>query len=162
MLSLKHLWDIQKACRIRIRPFLQGKQLRKKAYCQRKSDFRGPGAGVRWRRPLSWDQRDKNQELTVLLQLILGNIHWKSIGITMRLVVVAKSCLILCDPRDCSTPGFSVLQYLPEFAWVYAHWVSDAIQSCHPLLPLSPFALSLSQHQSLFQWVGSSHYMDKV
>ena len=36
------------------------------------------------------------------------------------------------------------------------HWVSDAIQPSHPLLSPSPPAISLSQHQGLFQWVSSS------
>ena len=36
-------------------------------------------------------------------------------------------------------------------------WVGDAIQPSHPLLSPSPFALNLSQHQDLFQWVGSSN-----
>ena len=39
----------------------------------------------------------------------------------------AKSCPILCDPVDCSTLGFSVLRYLPEFAQTHVHQVSDAI-----------------------------------
>ena len=34
---------------------------------------------------------------------------------------VAKSCLTLCDPMDCSSPGFSVLHYLPEFAQIHVH-----------------------------------------
>ena len=29
-------------------------------------------------------------------------------------VVVAKSCLSLCEPMDCSTSGSSILHYLPE------------------------------------------------
>ena len=29
---------------------------------------------------------------------------------------VVQSCLTLCDPMDCSTPGFPVLHHLPEFA----------------------------------------------
>ena len=41
---------------------------------------------------------------------------------------IAKSGLTLCDPMDCSTPGFPVLHYLPEFAQTHVHWVSDAIQ----------------------------------
>ena len=48
---------------------------------------------------------------------------------------VAKSCLALCDPMDCSTPGSSVLHRLPEFAQIHVHWVSDAIQPAHPLSP---------------------------
>ena len=56
---------------------------------------------------------------------------------------------------DCRTPGSSVLHYLPEFAQIHVHWVGDAIQPSHPLLPPSPLAFNLSQHWGLFQWVGS-------
>ena len=51
---------------------------------------------------------------------------------------------------DCSTPGSPVLHYLPEFAQIHAHWVGDAIQPSHPLVPHSPLTFSLSQHQGLF------------
>ena len=56
----------------------------------------------------------------------------------------SKSCLTLCDPIDCSMPGFPVLHYLLEFAQTHVHWVSDAIQSSHPLSLPSPLALNLS------------------
>ena len=59
-------------------------------------------------------------------------------------------------------PGFSVLHYLPEFTQTHVHWVRDTIQPSHPLLSPSPLVLNLSQHQSLFQWVGSSHHVAKV
>ena len=68
----------------------------------------------------------------------------------------------LCDPMNYSTPGFLVLHYLPEFAQTHVHWVDDAIQPSHSLLPPSPFAFNLSQHQGLFQWVGSLHQVAKV
>ena len=68
---------------------------------------------------------------------------------------VAKSCSTLRNPMDCSMPGFPILHYLPEFAWTHVRWVSDAIQSSQPLLPPSPSALNLFQHQGLFQWVSS-------
>ena len=55
----------------------------------------------------------------------------------------------LCNPLDCSTPGFPVLHCLLEF--LQTHWADDAIQPSHPLLPPSPPALSFSQHQGLFQ-----------
>ena len=71
--------------------------------------------------------------------------------------LVAQSCLTLCDPMDCSMPGFPVLQHLPELAQTHVHWVSDVIQPSHPLLSTSPPAFNLSQHQSLFQWVSYSH-----
>ena len=35
---------------------------------------------------------------------------------------------------DCSTPGFPILHYLPQFAQTHAHWISDAIQSFHPVV----------------------------
>ena len=54
---------------------------------------------------------------------------------------VIQSCPTLCDPMDCSMPGFPVLHCLPEFAQTRVHWVSDAIQSFHPLL--SPFSSCL-------------------
>ena len=34
---------------------------------------------------------------------------------------VTKLCPTLCDPMDCSTPGFPVLHYLPEFAQTHIH-----------------------------------------
>ena len=61
-----------------------------------------------------------------------------------------------------AAPGFPVLHCLPEFAQTHVHWVGDAIQPSHPLLPHSPPTLNLSQHQGLFQWVSSSHQMAKV
>ena len=75
---------------------------------------------------------------------------------------VTKSCLTLCDPTNCSMPGFRVLHYLPEFALTHVHWVSDAILPPHPLSSLSPLSLNLSQHQGLFQWVRSSLQVAKV
>ena len=44
----------------------------------------------------------------------------------------------------------------------HVHWVGDAIQASHPPPSPSPPALSLSQHQSLFQWVSSSQQVAKV
>ena len=50
---------------------------------------------------------------------------------------VAKLCLVLCHPMDCSAPGFPVLPCLPEFAQIHVCWVSDAIYLilCCLLLP---------------------------
>ena len=69
----------------------------------------------------------------------------------------AQSRLTLCDPMDCSMPDFPILHYLPELAQAHVHGADDAIQPSHPLSPPSPSALNLSQHQHLFQCVGSSH-----
>ena len=64
---------------------------------------------------------------------------------------VVQLCPALCHSMDCSTPRFRVLHYLPEPAQTHVQWVSDAIQSSHPLLSPSPLALNLSQHKGLFQ-----------
>ena len=57
---------------------------------------------------------------------------------------VAQLCLTLCDPMDCSTPGFPVHHQLPEFTQTHVHWVSDATQPSHPLLSPSPPTFNLS------------------
>ena len=75
---------------------------------------------------------------------------------------VDKLCLTLCNPMDCSKPGLSVPHHLLEFTQIHVHWIGDAIQPFHPLLPSSPFAFNLSQHQDLFQWVSSSHQVVKI
>ena len=95
-------------------------------------------------------------------QLENKNNKHKDNDIAIYCCLVTKSCLTLCDPMDCSMPGFPDLQYLLEFAQTHVCWVDDAIQASHPLLPAYPPALSLSQHQDLFQWVSSSHQVAKV
>ena len=52
---------------------------------------------------------------------------------------VAQSCPTLCDPVNCSMPGFPVLHCLLEFAHTHVHWVCDVIQPSHPLLLHSIF-----------------------
>ena len=51
---------------------------------------------------------------------------------------VAQSCLTLCDPMNCSTPGLPVYHQPPEFTQTHVHRVSDAIQLSHPLSSPSP------------------------
>ena len=75
---------------------------------------------------------------------------------------VTQSCPTLCDPMNWSTPGLPVHHQLPEFTQTHVHRVSDAIQPSHPLSSHSPPAPNPSQHQSLFQWVNSSHEVAKV
>ena len=67
--------------------------------------------------------------------------------LNLKFSPVIQSCLTLCDPMDCSTPGFPVYHQLLEVTQTHAHWVGDAIQPSHPLPPPSPPALNLSQHQ---------------
>ena len=75
---------------------------------------------------------------------------------------VTQSCPTLCYPMDCSTPGFPVHHPLPELTQTHDHHVGDAIQPCHPLSSPSPPTFNLSQHQGIFQRVGSSHQVAKV
>ena len=75
---------------------------------------------------------------------------------------VTQFCLTVCDPMDCSMPGFPVHQQLLELTHTHVHRVSDAIQASHPLLSPSPPAFNLSQHQGLFKWVSFSHQVAKV
>ena len=75
---------------------------------------------------------------------------------------VTQSCPTLCDPMNRSTPGLPVHHQLPEFTQTHIHRVSDAIQLSHSLSSPSPPDPNASQHQSLFQWVNSSHEVAKV
>ena len=59
----------------------------------------------------------------------------------------------LCDPMDCSTPGFLIHHQLLELTQTHVHRDSDTIQPSHPLSFPSPPAFNHSQHQGLFQGV---------
>ena len=85
---------------------------------------------------------------------------WKTI--IFPISSVTQSCPILWDPINHSTPGLPVHHQLPESTQTHVHWVGDDIQPSHPLSFPSPPALNLSQHQGLFQWVSSSHWVAKV
>ena len=60
---------------------------------------------------------------------------------------VAQLCPTLCNPMDCSTPGFAVHHQHLELTQTHVHWVSDVIQPSPPLSSPSPLAFNLSQHQ---------------
>ena len=89
--------------------------------------------------PLANQQKAKNKTHIWLF-------FYKLTFITCRAVIscgwfssAAQSCLTLCDPLDCSTPGFPVHHQLLEFTQTHVHWVRDAIQPSHPLSsPISP------------------------
>ena len=50
---------------------------------------------------------------------------------------ITKLCLTLCDPMDCSTPGFPVFHYLLEFSQTHVHWVSGAYPTISSSVTLS-------------------------
>ena len=107
---------------------------------------------------------DIENKHTVTKQGKGGAMNWEAeINIyTVQFSSVAQSCPTLCDPMNRSTPGLLVHHQRPEFTQTHIHRVSDAIQPSHPLSSPSPPAPNPSQHQSLFQWVNSSHDVAKV
>ena len=81
---------------------------------------------------------------------------------TVQFSSVAQSCPTLCDPMNHSTPGLPVHDQLPEFTQTHVHRVSDVMQPSHPRSSTSLPAPNPSQHQSLLQWVNSSHEVARV
>ena len=74
---------------------------------------------------------------------------------------VTQSCPTLCNPMDCSMPGFPVHHQLQELAQTRVHQVGDAIQPTHPLSSPS-LPVFLAHHQGLCKWVSSLHHVVKV
>ena len=70
---------------------------------------------------------------------------WKK-GKQCQFSSITQSCQTLCNPMDCSMPGFSVHHQLPELAQIHVHWVGDDIQPSHPLPSPSPPVFNLSQN----------------
>ena len=97
----------------------------------------------------------------VFLWNILALINWDITGqskfkFSYQLSSVAQSGPALCDPMECSTPGFPVLHHL-SVKRCYVHWVGDSIQPSHPLPSPFPPAFNFSQHQGLLMtWLFTS------
>ena len=104
-------------------------------------------------------RQNVSEQGTVRLRFRLQTIHS---NFECFFSSVAQSCLTLCDPMNRSMPGPPVHHQLPEFTQTHVHWVADAIHTSHPLSSPSSPAPNPSQHQSLFQWVNSSHEVAKV
>ena len=74
--------------------------------------------------------------------LLLSTRNYHSIVSQLCCCSVAKLCLTLCHPMDCSIPGFSVLHYLLKFAQIYVHptissSVTPYFSSCLQSFPAS-------------------------
>ena len=74
---------------------------------------------------------------------------------------VVKLCLTLWNPMNCNMPDFPVLQYLLEFAQIHVLWVSDAVQTSHPLFSIL-LLLSVSPSIRVFPMSQLSHKVTKV
>ena len=99
-------------------------------------------------------RKGKNLQITFMIKLngveLSGNtliLYLKSLGSTanslgdlyslmlsVQFISVTQLCPILCDLKDCSTPGFPAHHQLPEFTQTHVHWVGDVIQPSHPLV----------------------------
>ena len=62
------------------------------------------------------------------------------ISYSVQFSSIAELCPTLCDPMDCSTPGFPVHHQLPELVQTLSI-VSDAIQPSQPLWSSSPASI---------------------
>ena len=106
---------------------------------------------------ISWIYHCFSSILLILSQSIVALTYPCSIQFSS----VTQSCLTLCDPMNRSTPG------LPSITISGVHSNSyPSSQWCHPAISSSFVSFSScpnsSQHQSLFQWVNSSHEVAKV
>ena len=93
---------------------------------------------------------------------LLGKEAGRRERVVLKLLLFSLSGMpdSLC-PRYCSMPGFPDLHHLLGCVQTHFPWVGNVIQPSHPLSYLSPPAINLSQHQSLFQWVASSYQVAK-
>ena len=82
---------------------------------------------------ITWLKKKKNYMVATPLV-----VQW------LTLSSVAQSCPTLCDPMDCSMPGFPVLHQLLELTQTHVHQVGDSIQPSHPLSSPSPPAFNFS------------------
>ena len=68
-----------------------------------------------------------DMSLGKLQELVMDTDAWSA---AVQFSLVVQSCLTLCDPMDCSTPGFPVLHQLPELAQAHVHRVGDRLSLC--------------------------------
>ena len=84
---------------------------------------------------------------------------WNSVYVSVQFI-----CSVMSDflwPLKTVACLYYVSSISQNLLKTHVHWVIDAIQPSHHLLLISPPALNLSQHQGLFQWVGSLHQVAK-
>ena len=94
-----------------------------------------------------WNVTSMNQGTLDMVKQEIVRLNSNILGISS---VQSLSHVRLCNPMNCSTPGFSIYHRLLELAQTHVHWVSDAIQPSNPLSSPSPPAFNLSQYQDIF------------
>ena len=92
--------------------------------------------------------------------LVFVDIVWSCIN--KYSVQFSQSCLTLCNPKNCSTPGLPVHHWLPEFTQTHIHWVFDAIRHlilCRPLLlPSIPPSIRVFSNESTLRMRWSKYW----
>ena len=114
----------------------------------------------------SWEKWNKisiywkdNSEVPSVTISIIEQDWWREIK------NVQFSCSVVSDsfrPHESQHARPPCPSPTPKFTQTHVQRVSDAIQPSHLLSSPSPPAPNPSQHQSLFQWVNSSHEVAKV
>ena len=119
------------------------RRVREKKKQSRVLDFRFGQLNGWWYQYLRWERLGENQvwvEIHSLWIKISHCLHWCKADPQGNCCSVTKSCPILCDHMDYSTPGFPALHCLQELAQTHVHWISDghptSLILCHPLLLL--------------------------
>ena len=121
--------------------------------------------GKTWRSnfPFNWGNQIYILKNTVILNVSTRKklVHTCRFSSSDQIRPVAQSCPTLCNPMNRSTPGLPVHHQLPVFTQTHVHWVSDAIQPSHPVVPFSSCPQSLPASESfpmsqLFAWGGPS------
>ena len=97
-----------------------------------------------------------------IILLYTINILQFYLPVVLQFSSVTQSCLTLCNPMNCSMPGFLAHHQFPEHTQTHDHRLGDAIQPSHPLSSPFPSAFNRFQHQGPFQQVSSSHQVAKV
>ena len=78
--------------------------------------------------------RDITYETSIIFHCInVQNVFISFLLEGVSVSSVAQLCPTLCDPMDCSTPGFPVYCQLPELTQTHVPRVHDTIQSSYPL-----------------------------
>ena len=85
-----------------------------------------------------------------------------TVWVTFRFSSVQSLSRLWLQPHESQHSRPPVHHQLPEFTQTHVHQVSGAIQPSHPLSSPFPPVPNPAHHQSLFQWVNSSHEVAKV
>ena len=90
----------------------------------------------------TWNVRSMNQGKLEVVKQEMARVNIDILGVSqLKWTVISSdqslSHVRLCDPMNHSTPGLPVHHQLPEFTQTHVHWVGDAIQPSHPLIPFS-------------------------